>query len=69
MADQVQQSDADPLMKVREVAELFDVQPATIRDWLANGVLQGVKIGRGHYWRIPKSEVTRLATQRYGDTK
>lgn len=68
MANQAEEPDAGPLMKVREVAELFDVQPATIRQWLADGDIRGVKIGKGHYWRIPKSEVTRLATQRYGET-
>ncbi len=67
MADESQQSDLGPMMKVREVAELFDVQPATVREWLTNGTLRGIKIGKGHYWRIPRSAVTELATQRYGD--
>lgn len=57
---------ADPLMKVREVADLFDVTPATVREWLKLGIIKGVKIGQGHYWRIRRSEVTRLANSRYG---
>jgi len=55
------------LLKVRQVAELFEVTPATVRIWLATGVIEGVKIGTGHYWRIPESEVDRLATHRHGD--
>lgn len=66
MADTSQQSDADQLLKVRTVAEMFDVEPATVREWLKNGDLQGVKIGKGHYWRIPKSAAIELATKRYG---
>jgi len=58
----------EPLMKVRDVALLFDVEPATVREWLKSGELAGIKIGKGHYWRIPRSAVTELATRRYGDT-
>lgn len=57
----------DPLMKVSEVAKLFDVQPATVRDWLKTGVIRGIKIGGGHYWRIPRSAVEELATHRHGE--
>lgn len=64
MADQDQQPDV--LMKVREVAEMFDVQPATVREWLKDGTLDGIKIGKGHYWRIPRRAAIQLATRRYG---
>lgn len=56
----------DRLVKVRDVAEMFDVEPATVREWLKNGDLVGIKIGRGHYWRIPLSEVKALANRRHG---
>ena len=57
----------EQMFKVSEVADMFKVQKATIREWLNNGTLKGVKIGNGHYWRIPASEVDRLGTARYGD--
>jgi len=57
----------DPLMKVRDVAEIFDVTPATIREWISQGILPAVKIGRGHYWRVYASEVTALAHRKYGN--
>ncbi len=33
-------------MTVKQVADLFGVQPRTVRRWCANGQLPGVKIGR-----------------------
>lgn len=56
----------EKMLKVRDVAEMFDVQPATIREWLKDGTLRGIKIGGGHYWRIPESAATDLANRRYG---
>ncbi len=54
--------------KVSDVANLFDVTPATVRVWLTSDppILHGVKIGKGHYWRIPRSAVRELAQERYG---
>lgn len=72
MVDVHEQHDAgepDPLVKVSEVAKLFDVQSATIRAWLKDGTLSGTKIGKGHYWRVYASSVKKLATSRYGETK
>ena len=57
---------ADPLMKIPDVAKIFDVTPGTIRLWLREGTIKGTKIGTGHYWRIPQSEVIRVANERYG---
>lgn len=56
----------EKLYKVREVAELFEVTPATIRLWLNDGTLHGVKIGKGYYWRVPESSIKDLATSRWG---
>jgi excisionase family DNA binding protein len=57
------------LYKVDEVAKLFEVKPDTIRVWLRDGTLRGVKIGKGHYWRVPASAVEELATDRWGDNE
>ena len=57
------------LYKVSEVAKLFEVKPDTIRVWLRDGTLRGVKIGKGHYWRVPASAVEELATDRWGDNE
>lgn len=60
-------NDLDPMLKVSEVAAMFGVESATVREWLKEGTLHGIKIGKGHYWRIPKSAAVALATQRYGE--
>lgn len=59
------QEQSDPLLKVSEVARMFDVQPATVREWLNTGILHGVKIGKGHYWRVPTSAARQLAMRKY----
>jgi len=55
------------LLTTRQTAEYFGVTRATIRIWLNEGVLTGIKIGKGKYWRIPLDEVERLAREKYGD--
>lgn len=57
----------EKLYTVREVANLFEVTSGTIRVWLRDGTLRGVKIGKGHYWRVPASAIEELATSRWGD--
>lgn len=69
MASVDEQPDAgipDTFMKVREVAEIFDVTTATVRVWLNDGTLTGQKIGKGHYWRVSARSVKQLANARYG---
>jgi excisionase family DNA binding protein len=52
------------LYTVTEVAEVFQVSEYTVREWCKNGTLDAVKPGKS--WRVPESEVTRLAHERYG---
>lgn len=56
----------EKMMKVSEVAKIFDVEPATVREWLKDGDLRGNKIGKGHYWRVPESAVMELVNKKYG---
>jgi len=48
----------EPLYTPEEVAELLRVSPRTVQRWLAQGKLQGVKVGR--LWRIPKASLDRF---------
>jgi excisionase family DNA binding protein len=52
-------------MSVEEVAELFEVTPATVREWLRAGKLPGVRPGRD--WKIQREDVYNLAQLEYGD--
>lgn len=57
-------SDIDPLLSTNKVAALFDVTSETVRDWIAQGKIEGVKIN--NIWRVRKSEVLRYGQQRHG---
>jgi excisionase family DNA binding protein len=41
-----------------EVAEKLSVQPDSVRIWLRNGSLKGIKLGR--LWRVPETEIKRF---------
>lgn len=58
----------DRLMTTAEVAEIFGVKKETIRDWMRKGMLPGSKVGNGP-WKIPRSAVVKLATEKYGLTE
>ncbi len=54
----------DRLLKVNEVAQRLQINPATVRIWLKNGRLRGVYMGSDKVgWRIPESELRRIATE------
>lgn len=44
------------LYTVAEIAELLSVKVSTVRTWLANGGLRGVKLPGGD-WRVPKEDL------------
>jgi excisionase family DNA binding protein len=49
------------MLTVQTVAERLQVQPATVRRWLREGRLRGVKPwGDKTGYRIPESEIARL---------
>lgn len=54
----------DPYLSTRQVAMLFGVKPYTIRQWIKDGKLTAVNINSR--LKIRKSEVQRLAQDKYG---
>lgn len=59
-------SEEDPLRSVEYVAKVLDFTDATVRRWLNEGKLQGIKVSGE--WRIPHSELVRFINQEYGDS-
>lgn len=58
----------DRMMTVREVAELFRVDPKTVKRWAAAGRLgETVRTPGGHH-RLWESAVRRLAASRGGNS-
>jgi excisionase family DNA binding protein len=54
------------MLKVSEVAARLQMHPETVRVWLRDGRLRGVRLGGARAdklgWRIPESEVERVLT-------
>lgn len=46
-------------VSLKKAAELVDVDPKTIRNWIAAGQIQGYKLGQ--MWRVDPGEVLQLA--------
>ncbi len=49
----------EKLYTPEEVAEILTLSPNTIRAWLRNGHIKGIKVS-GKAWRIKESELNRL---------
>ena len=49
---------AQQMLSTAEVAEMFGRSPRTIRNWVARGLLQPVRVGRSVF--IPRSQVDAL---------
>jgi excisionase family DNA binding protein len=48
-------------LTVQQVADMLQLHPETIREWLRGGKLDGVRLGeRRTGWRIRESEVRRF---------
>lgn len=58
----------DRARRVSEVAKIFDVRTTTVREWLRDGKLIGMKLPGSNQWRIAQSEIQRFAQTMYGDT-
>lgn len=52
-----------PFLTVREVAQRMRVSDKTVRKWIGQGRLRGVKISNRGGWRIPEVEVERLIAE------
>lgn len=53
-------------LTVNQVAELLQLSPLTVRDWIRSGLLPHVKVGRRTY-RIDRDDLERwLRTQKGG---
>jgi excisionase family DNA binding protein len=57
--------EGERMYRVAEVAERLDVHPQTIREWLREGVLDGIRLGGTKAgWRIPAGSVDAFIERR-----
>ena len=54
-------SDKLKFYTTNQVADIFQVKNYTVVDWIKQGKMRAAKVGG--QWRIPQSEVTRLADE------
>ena len=54
----------DQLLTVPEAAQVLRVTPWTLRKWLNEGTLQGVRPRPGGRWRVPQSALDRITQTR-----
>ena len=52
----------DRYQTVQEVADRLDVAEATVRQWIKNGALRAIDIGKG--WRISDTDLSLFLTAR-----
>jgi excisionase family DNA binding protein len=59
---------SEDYLSTAEVAEELGISPVTVRSWIHQGRIQGVK-KVGKYFYIPKSELTRILLTAYHQEK
>jgi excisionase family DNA binding protein len=55
----------DELYSTTKVAQIFDVKPETVRDWIRTGKIEAVRLASGHH-RIKRSVVMAFANHKFG---
>lgn len=43
---------------------MFDVKPATVRDWIREGRIEAMKLPGGRQWKVSQEELQRFANKR-----
>jgi len=56
----------DKTYSPKEVSEILGVHIYTVRRWLRDETINGVKIGEGKHWRVTQSELNRILQERIG---
>jgi len=56
---------SDKLLTPEQAADRLAVSPKTLRDWLRDGKLKGVKVGR--LWRVREADLDAFLKEPGGD--
>jgi excisionase family DNA binding protein len=57
--------EVEHMFSTEKCAELMEVTPHTVRQWIRDGKINAVKLG-GRYWRVPRSSILEFANTKYG---
>ena len=58
---------ADSLLTVDDIARILKLNPQTVRNWIDQGYLRAIRIGRNV--RVTRAEFDRLLEESYTDTR
>ena len=50
----------EKMLNLRQAADVLGLQLRTVREWVRNGRLAGVKMAGSNRWSVPESEVARV---------
>jgi len=53
------------LLTVQEVSDILKVKLTTVRKWIRQGKIQGVKLGKS--WRVEQEDLQQFIQSRKGD--
>lgn len=56
--------DYEGMLTVKEIAERLKVHAGTVRKWLEEKQLRGVRLGGSTGWRVPEAELVRFLKER-----
>lgn len=65
MTEPVVPTEENPLRSVEYVAKVLDFEEATIRQWLRQKKLHGVKVAG--IWKVPQAELVRFVNENWGE--
>lgn len=55
------------LFTPQQVAKILQVSVPTVKRWLIQGELPGIKIGPGGHWRVRSDDLSKYAQRRHSD--
>lgn len=57
----------DRLYSTKYVADMFSVTKETVRNWIKDGKLKGVRLVDGGPWKVKHSDLIAFANHQHGD--
>lgn len=50
----------EKMLNLRQAAEILGIQLRTVREWVRDGRLAGVKMAGSNRWSVPESEIVKV---------
>jgi len=67
LAEEIRRMSDERWLTVAQVADVVQVHPETVREWLRTGKLRGTLLSRRAGWRVREGDVQRFLAGELGD--